>query len=110
MPILRFTARAQRDIRQTLAFTLARFGTHQRAEYAALIEAAMHALADAPQRGKRRPEIGDDIWSYHIAQPGRRARHVFLYRILDAGAVVQILAMPYDAMDLPAWKRRFPRR
>jgi plasmid stabilization system protein ParE len=103
--ILRFTARAQRDIRQVLAFTVTRFGTHQRAEYAALIADAVHALEEGPEHGKQRPDIASGVWTLHISQPGRRARHLFVYRIAEAGKVVEVLALLYDGMDLPNWLR-----
>lgn len=56
-----------------------------------------------PTKGKRRLEIHPDAWTYHIARPGRRARHLFLYRIWEAVEVARFL---YDAMDLPRQRPR----
>ena len=57
----------------------------------------MRTLEVAPTQGKPRPEIHSDAWTYHIARLGRRARHLFLYRIRDTVEVARFL---YDAMDL----------
>jgi hypothetical protein len=81
------------------------FGHAKYLEYAALIEEALVLLAADARSGKPRPRIHSDAWIYRIAQKGRRARHMFLYEIVDGGAY--IYGLFYDGMDLPArWKRR----
>lgn len=96
---------AKADIQEVLAFTLERFGTHKLAEYVDLIDEAQQALAVEPASGKQRPDIAVDAWAYPIGQPGRRARHLFLYAIRDGGQVVEIRALLYDGTDLPNWRR-----
>jgi hypothetical protein len=51
--------------------------------------------------------LGPNFWTYRISRPGRRARHVFLYEIVDEAA--QIYGFFYDGMDLPnrLGERRF---
>jgi toxin ParE1/3/4 len=99
---------AKADIQEVLAFTLERFGTHKFAEYVDLVDDAQRALAAEPTSGKRRPDIAPDAWVYPIGQPGRRARHAFLYAVRDGGQVVEIRALLYDGMDLPNWRRPPP--
>jgi len=94
------------DIEQALTFTLRRFGPRKYDEYATLILEALHALEVDPEVGKRRPEIAPSAWTHHIGQPGRRARHVFIYRVPQAD-IVEVLALAYDGMDLPrVWRVR----
>jgi plasmid stabilization system protein ParE len=88
-------ARAQ--IRDVLAYTLDAFGAPKAREYARLVRLALQRLAENPQAGKARPEIHPDAWTYHIGKPGKRARHMFLYRVRER---VQVARFLYDAMDL----------
>jgi plasmid stabilization system protein ParE len=74
-------------------------------DYTALVEEALEELAASARSGKPRPSIHPDAWIYEIAQPGRKARHLFLYEIVDDRAY--IYGLFYDGVDLPArWKRR----
>jgi plasmid stabilization system protein ParE len=57
----------------------------------------VRALAADPQAGKRRSDIHPDAWTYHIAQRGKKARHLFVYRIRKD---VEIARFLHDAMDL----------
>lgn len=90
------SARAQ--IREVLAFTRDRFGVLKAQEYSLLIRLALQELAENAEVGKRRPEIHPDAWTYHIGKRGKKARHLFLYRIRKTVEVARFL---YDAMDLP---------
>jgi plasmid stabilization system protein ParE len=103
MPALILLPRAEAQIVDVLTFTLERFGNDKHIEYRALIELALHTLSSRPEAGKRRDDIHPDAWTYHIARPGHRARHLFLYRIRDA---VEIARFLYDAMDLPRQRPR----
>jgi plasmid stabilization system protein ParE len=94
------------DIEQVLAYTLRRFGVRKYEDYAALIHEALDALADDPLVGKPHPGIAPEAWTFHIAQRGRRARHLFMYRIPQPD-LVEVLALAYDGMDLPrVWRSR----
>lgn len=96
------------DVEHALRHTLKTFGRWKYEEYVALIEEAFAALSEAPTSGRPRPEIDRDAWIYPIGQRGRRARHVLLYRIVDVDEV-EVLALAYDAMDLPRrWRTRAP--
>src|SRR5688572_15372821 len=87
------------DIEEALTHTLAEYGFDKYIDYALLIEEALETLADDPRAGQRREYIHPDARTYRIAQPGRRARHVFLYEIVDD--VAHIYGLVYDGKDLP---------
>jgi|SRR5450432_35732 len=94
------------DIEQVLTYTLQRFGLRKYDDYAALIQEALDALAIDPHAGKPQPAIAPEAWTIHIAQRGRRARHLFMYRVPEPD-VVEVLALAYDGMDLPRmWRAR----
>jgi toxin ParE1/3/4 len=94
------------DIEDALRYTLGTYGVHKYEEYVVLIEEAFETLAADPEAGRARPDIGPEARTYRIARRGRRARHVVLYRIVGAD-VVEVLALAYDAMDLPRhWRSR----
>ena len=84
--------------KSSTGYTLEEFGEAKYLEYRDLIGLALKTLATTPRAGKHRSEIHPDAWTYHIARPGRKARHLFLYRIRD---VVEVARFLYDAMDLP---------
>jgi plasmid stabilization system protein ParE len=72
------------DIERALAYTLRRYGVHKYDEYATLIQEAFDALSLDPRAGRPRPEIAPEAWAYRIEQPGRRARHLLMYRMRGA--------------------------
>jgi plasmid stabilization system protein ParE len=97
VPLVVISSRAEAQIADVLSYTLEEFGEAKYLEYQELIGLALQALEDTPTVGKRRPEIHPDAWTYHIARPARKARHLFLYRIREN---VEIARFLYDAMDL----------
>ena len=103
MPLVVLAPRAEAQIIDVLDYTLERFGEVKYLEYRDLIRLALTTLEATPHAGKRRPEIHSDAWTYHIARPGRRARHLFLYRIRET---VKVACFLYDAMDLPRQRPR----
>jgi plasmid stabilization system protein ParE len=95
--------RVHAQIVDVLRCTREQFGEAKYLEYRELISLALTTLESTPTAGKHRPEIHPDAWTYHIGRPGRKARHLFLYRIRD---VVEIARFLYDAMDLPRQRPR----
>jgi plasmid stabilization system protein ParE len=91
---------AERDIDEARQFTRERFGERKDEEYRDLLLLALRTLEENPRSGRSRPEIFPYAWTYHIGRPGRRARHLFLYRIGDDDTV-HIARFLYDGMDLP---------
>jgi toxin ParE1/3/4 len=106
MVLVRRILAVDADIEDALRHTRRTFGIRKFEEYAALIEEAFEALAGDPEAGHSRPDIDPEAWTYHIGKRGRRARHVLLYRIVNS-ELVEVLALAYDAMDLPRhWRSR----
>ena len=97
MPSVVLLPRADAQITEVLAYTFERFGETKYLDYRGLIDLALKTSEERPTAGKRRPEIHPDAWTYHIAKPGRNARHLFLYRIGDDVEVARFL---HDAMNL----------
>lgn len=105
----RLVPAAELDIERVLLYTLRKFGHRKYLDYAALIEEALRGLEENARTGKHRPSIHPDAWVHPIAQPGRKARHLFLYEflyeILEERA--HIYGLFHDAMDLPRrWRLR----
>jgi len=101
MPKVILSPMAEEDIDEARRFTRARFGERKDEEYRELILIALRALAENPHAGRARPEILPYTRTYHIARPGRRARHLFVYRVGDDGTV-HVARFLYDGMDLPS--------
>jgi len=105
MPGYRLIPAAEADIEEALTETLSRYGFTKYEDYALLIKEALEALAADPRAGRRREYVHPEAWAYHIAKRGRRARHVFIYEIIDD--VACIYGLFYDGMDLPEhWQHR----
>lgn len=104
---LRFSKRAVRDIEGILAHTLQEFGEGQYEEYKELIRAALADVAADPNRptARRRPELHADARTFHIARPGKDARHFLLYRV-SGDRFVDIGRLLHDSMDL---RRHLPK-
>ena len=98
MPSIVILPRAEAQIIDVLAYTLREFGEAKYLEYRDLIGLALKTLEADPSAGKHRLDIHPDAWTYHIARPGRKARHLLLYRIR---ATVEVARFLYDVMDLP---------
>lgn len=109
MTQFRLTHAAQADIASILAWSQEQFGDEARDRYASLIATA---IRDAATRGDGvgaapRPELGDGVFSWHLAasrgrSPGglvRRPRHFLICRV--DGEVFVIGRVLHDAMDLP---------
>jgi len=108
MAKFRLTYAAQADIISILAWSHEQFGEEARLRYEALITAA---IRDAATRNDElgttlRPELGDGVFSWHLAQsrahsPGgavHRPRHVLICR--RDGVVLVVGRVLHDAMEL----------
>ncbi len=98
MPSIVILPEAEAQMEETLSYTLERFGEAKYLEYLELIRAAIRALEEDAQAGKKRDDIHPDAWAFHIARTGQRARHMLLYRVR---AQVEVGRFLYDGMDLP---------
>lgn len=104
----RLTDAAQADIVSILAWSRQRFGLEASKRYEALIATA---IRDAAQRKddvgcRSRPELGDGVFSWHLAQsaarsPGgavHRPRHFLIFR--RDGELLVVGRVLHDAMEL----------
>ena len=108
MPFPRVLPAAEADIEAVLLKTLRKFGEWKYRDYAALIEEALEELERNPKAGRPRPEIHPEAWIYLIGKRGRRAAHLFLYRIVN-DEQAEIRAFLHGAMHLPRqWRKREP--
>jgi toxin ParE1/3/4 len=98
---LRLSAAARRDVERALEWSLREFGVRQHDRYAKLIGDALDEIGSRPAgpRSRARPEVHPDARSLHIARPGRRARHFFLYRV-NADQTIDVARLLHDAMDV----------
>ena len=79
-------------------FTRANFGPQKLAQYEALIDEAFDDLRAGPTMRHVGTFRGREVFRHDIKKPGRNARHVFLYEILEDGAV-RVLRFLHDAQD-----------
>jgi toxin ParE1/3/4 len=105
-----FTKTAKDDYAQILDYSAEKFGNQARRRYEALIAAAIEDLAADPVRAssRARPELSDDLRSYHLDHSRRRAivegdtvgraRHVVIYRQLTPD-VIRVVRILHDAME-----------
>lgn len=104
----RLTYAAQADIVSILAWSQEQFGQEARQRYEALITAAIHDAATRSDGIGRalRPELGDGVFSWHLAQSRRRTpnakvhrpRHFLICR--RDGDVLVVGRVLHDAMEL----------
>ena len=101
MTSLVISASARRDIGNALQHSGRRWGAAQRRQYRTLIENALNDLLENPQHpaSRTRDEIRPGLRSFHIARPGRPARHLVVYRIAPDGGI-HVIRLLHDAMEL----------
>ncbi len=104
----RLTHAAQADIVSVLAWSHEQFGEEARLRFEALIATAVRDVATRSNEIGRtdRPELGDGVFSWHLAQscghsPGgmvRRPRHFLICR--RDGDVLVVGRVLHDAIEL----------
>ena len=101
--IVRLADAAADDHDQIIAWTLQQFGARQAKTCARTLSLAIQHLSGGPEQPglRARPEIGADLLTLHVARAGRRGRHVLLLRHSNGSAVIDVLRILHDAMDLP---------
>lgn len=102
-PVL-LTTSAERDIRDIVRWTEARFGIVQARTYADKLSDALAALADGPgvADARARDDIARGLFTLHVARGTQRGRHFVLFRINhdQNGEFIEVLRLLHDAMDL----------
>jgi toxin ParE1/3/4 len=111
MARLQFARRARRDIGELLDRSHEQFGSAARRRYEALVNTALHDIADDALRSGsvERIMLGRHVRLYHLRHSRERARtedgivqaprHILAYRMVDSDIVV-VLRVLHDAMDL----------
>lgn len=70
--------------------------------YTDVINDALEALTEGPQLHdvRRRPELGADVATLHVARQGRKGRHLLVFRVHEQDGVIEVLRILHDSMDL----------
>jgi toxin ParE1/3/4 len=107
--VLDISPRARLDVAEILSYSMERFGDLAETRYDALLKQALRDIAADPARlgSKKRPELGPDFLTYHLAssranvagQKVRTPRHFVVYRQRDA-ATIEIVRILHDNRDL----------
>ncbi len=101
---VRLAATAENDIRNILQWTHERFGDAQAQLYGETLTRAIQALTEGPHvmGSRRRDEIGEGIFTLHVARGRRKGRHLVMYRVGDKGTsrTIEVLRLLHDSMDL----------
>ena len=98
---IKLAASARHDISQALNWTLENFGRKKHDQYLELVRLALNDIATNPtgERTKERPELHAEARTLHIGRPGKRARHLFLYR-MNTNRSIDVGRFLHDAMEL----------
>ena len=101
---VRLAATAENDIRNILQWTHERFGDAQAQLYGETLTRAIQALTAGPHvmGSRRRDEIGEGLFTLHVARGRRKGRHLVLFRVGDKGTsrTIEVLRLLHDSMDL----------
>jgi toxin ParE1/3/4 len=93
--LFRVTPRALRDLDAIADYSLAQWGEKQTEKYLDEIEQRFRWLAQNPNAGRARDEIGDGYRSYP------QSAHVIFYIIDKPG--IAIIGIPHASMDIDAY-------
>lgn len=99
---VRLTDRAAQDVEDIFDWTLEQFGPLQLEPYTAVINDALEALNAGPHWMDvcRRPELGDNVATLHVARHGRKGRHQLVFRLDEMACLIEVLRILHDSMDL----------
>ena len=90
--IFRVTPRAHADLEAIAEWTAANWGSDQMATYLRALTARFSWLADAPDRGRDRTDIGEGYRSFP------EGRHVIFF--ICQQDTIAIIGVPHQAMDV----------
>ena len=101
---VRVSAAAEADYRNILRWTMDNFGATQARTYSATLSQALQALHAGPAiiGAKVRGEIGNNIWTLHVARNKRKGRHFIMFRVNRSQGrnVIDVLRLLHDSMDV----------
>jgi toxin ParE1/3/4 len=97
---VRLSLAAEHDFSEILRWTTGQLGPAQAQTYADTLSEAIAALASGPEAVgvRRRDDIGERLYSLHVARQGRKGRHFVVFRC-EATGVVDVLRLLHDSMD-----------
>lgn len=102
---VRLVSAAEADFGQILRWTTGEFGARQAQTYARTLSLAVEALSQGPAvpGAMPRDDIAPGLRALHVARGGRKGRHIVFFRVRDndESAVIEVLRILHDAMDLP---------
>lgn len=88
----RITPRAAQDLGSIARYTLQTWGRKQRDTYLQAIDRRFFWLAQNPNLGRPRPEVGEGYFSYP------QGAHVIFYLVREGG--IDIIGIPHQRMDV----------
>lgn len=99
---VRLADRAAQDVEEILGWTLEQFGPLKLETYTEVINDALEALNAWPKLidVRKRPELGDDVATLHVARHGCKGRHQLVFRVDETACLIEILRVLHDSMDL----------
>ena len=97
MARIHLSEQADSDIDEILQHTKHRWGHLKYWDYFDLIQEALATIAENPDCGRSRSGVRPNVLAHHIKQPGRNARHMVFY-VLVQGQVF-VLRVLHDSMD-----------
>lgn len=80
-PLL-LSRRARNDLRDIQGYTLANWGEQRWAAYEEALTQALAMIAEHPEAGRRRPELGEALRSHLVRE------HIIYYRVSDRSILV----------------------
>jgi len=102
---VRLASAAEADFEQIVRWTAGQFGARQARACARTLSLAIEALCQGPAVPGTTPrdDIAPGLRSLHVARSGRKGRHIIIFRARgsDKTAVIEVLRILHDAMDLP---------
>lgn len=100
---VRLARAAEDDFQRIVEWTIERFGRRQAQAYAVTMSLALRALRDGPETidARPRPEVGRGIFVLHVARERQKGRHFIVSRARRRSAVVEVLRILHDSMEIP---------
>ena len=103
--LVRMLVAAEADYQNVLRWTGEQFGENQGRAYAAILADTLEELSKGPNiaGASARPELGGGLFTLHLGRRGQRARHFVIFRVKheESAAIIEIVRILHDAMDLP---------
>ncbi len=101
---VRLAATAQEDYQDILQWTVDQFGLDQARTYADTLATVLEDLCAGPEITgvKVRSEIGQNLYTLHVARKGRKGRHFVIFQAghTQGDKIIDVLRILHNSMDL----------